>query len=342
MRIALLTGGGDSPATNAAIRGVVRKASEDGHEIVGVRNGWAGMIANEMGVLDPSSVSGILPRGGTILGTSRTNPFKQEGGESAVRATVSDRGIDAIIAIGGDDTLGVAHRLNGLDPPVAAVGIPQTIDNDICGTDYAIGFDSAVAIATDALDKLHTTAESHHRIMVLEVMGRDAGHVALTAGLAGGADIILVPEEPFDLDAVRQRIEKRLKAGKTFSLIVVAEGAVPGGGRQISRGEQVDQFGHVMLGGIGAYIADELAKRCDLETRVTNLGHLQRGGVPTAFDRVLGTRFGVAAVGLVENGEFDKMVAMRGQQVVAVKLGDALGETKPVDCKLLQLADVFY
>lgn len=342
MRIALLTGGGDSPATNAAIRAVVKKAGEDGHEVFGVHNGWAGMVANDMNPLDPSAVSGILPRGGTVLGTSRTNPFKQEGGPEAIRATVQGRGIDAVVAIGGDDTLGVAHKLNHLEPPIAAVGIPQTIDNDLNKTDFAIGFDTAVSIATDALDKLHTTAESHHRIMVLEVMGRDAGHVALTAGLAGGADIILVPEKPFDVSALCERIHERRDMGKTFSLVIVAEGATPAGGEQVSKTETTDQFGHVILGGIGEYVATRITEHCGLETRVTNLGHLQRGGCPTAFDRLLGTRFGVAAVELVESGDFDKMVALQGNEVVAVDLETVLAEIKPVDPALLRMADIFY
>ena len=342
MRIALLTGGGDSPATNAAIRGVVKKAYADGHEVLGVRRGWAGMMESDMDILDPSSVSGILPRGGTVLGTSRTNPFKQDGGPEAIRRSVADGCLDAVIAIGGDDTLGVAHKINRLDPPIPAVGIPQTIDNDLDKTDFAIGFDTAVSIATDALDKLHTTAESHHRIMVLEVMGRDAGHVALTAGLAGGADIILVPERQFNIDAICDRIQKRRDMGKTFSLVIVAEGAMPEGGMQISKTEATDQFGHVILGGIGEYIGKTIHENCELETRVTNLGHLQRGGTPTAFDRLLGTRFGVAAVGLVEAGEFDRMVALQGSRVVAVDLGDALANIKPVDPDLLAMADIFY
>ncbi|RJQ54251.1 MAG: ATP-dependent 6-phosphofructokinase [Actinobacteria bacterium] len=341
MKIALLTGGGDSPATNAAIRAVVRVSYEDGQEVIGVRNGWAGMINNDMAPLGVASVSGILPKGGTILGTSRTNPFKLNAVD-AIRSSVADRGIGAIIAIGGDDTLGVAHRLNSLDPPIRAVGIPQTIDNDISLTDYAIGFDTAVAIVTDALDKLHTTAESHHRVMVLEVMGRDAGHVALTAGLAGGADIILVPERPFDLDQICDRIEKRRELGKTFSLVVIAEGAAPKGGKQISKTEKVDQFGHPILGGIGEYVATQIADRCKLETRVTNLGHLQRGGIPSPFDRLLGTRFGAAAVKLVKEERWDMMVALQGMDVKPVSLADALAETKPVDPELLALADIFY
>ncbi len=341
MKIALLTGGGDSPATNAAIRGVVRKAIDDGHEVYGVRNGWAGMINNDMGPLGVSSVSGILPKGGTILGTSRTNPFKLDAVDS-IRHTVADRGIDVIIAIGGDDTLGVAHRLNGIENPIHAVGIPQTIDNDINLTDYAIGFDTAVSIATDALDKLHTTAESHHRVMVLEVMGRDAGHVALTAGIAGGADIILVPERPFEMDNICDRIERRREMGKTFSLVIIAEGAAPAGGKQVSKTETLDQFGHPILGGIGEYLAAQIQERCQLETRFTNLGHLQRGGIPSPFDRLLGTRFGVAAVGLVEQGQWDRMVALHGMRVTSVPLADALAETKPVDPELLEVANIFY
>lgn len=342
MRVGILTGGGDSPATNAAIRAIVKRAVEDGHEIFGIKNGWAGLVENNMMEITREDVAGILPKGGTILGTSRTNPFKMDVVDS-VRKTIADNRIDAIIAIGGDDTLGVLHRLNNLDEnSVVGVGIPQTIDNDIPGTDYAIGFDSAVAIATDACDKLHTTAESHHRVMILEVMGRDAGHIAVEAGLAGGADIILIPEHPFELDWVCDRIKKRKSAGKTFSIIVVAEGAKPVGHDQIIRTEKVDQFGHALLGGVGEYLALEVEKCTEIETRVTILGHLQRGGMPTAYDRVQATRFGVAAVGLVDQKKWDYMVALKGSKITEVPLEEGLDGVKPVEKGLYKTASLFY
>lgn len=341
MRIGLLTGGGDSPATNAAIRAVVKRAERDSHEVIGIRNGWAGLIENDVAPLSREDVSGILYRGGTILGTSRTNPFKIADGVERIQKTVRDNGIEALIAIGGDDTLGVAHRLNNLPEPIQAVGIPQTIDNDIAGTDYAIGFDSALAIATDAIDKLHTTAESHHRIMIVEVMGRDSGHIALESGLAGGADIILVPEKPFIIEEICERIKERLARGKTFSIIVVAEGARPVGETQIVRTEKTDMFGHVILGGVGEYLNNEIAKCTDMETRVTILGHLQRGGSPTPFDRLIATRFGLAAVELANQGNWDHMVCLKGNKITTVPLEEAL-KTKPIDANLYELAKVFY
>ncbi len=340
MRIGMLTGGGDSSAINAAIRAVVRRGLEGGHTILGFKNGWAGPINGNYAEMAADSVSGILPRGGTILGTSRTNPFKMDGAVEQMRENLRLAEIDAMICIGGDDTLGVAHRINSLDPPIPAVGIPQTIDNDINGTDFAIGFQSAVSVATDALDKLHTTAESHHRIMVVEVMGRDAGHVALYAGLAGGADTILVPEHHFNIDEVIDRIKKRRQTGKTFSIIVVAEGAKPEG-KQIAFSEKTDAFGHVRLGGIGEYLAGTIEEKTGLETRFMNLGHLQRGGIASPFDRFIATEFGVAAVEMVEKGEFDRMVAIQCGSVTSVPLEEAL-TVRLVDERIFNMAKLFY
>ena len=342
MRIGILTGGGDSPATNAAIRAVVKKGAADGHQVLGIRNGWAGAINGEIAELRREEVSGILPKGGTILGTSRTNPFKMDA-VGDIQKNMAKHELDCLIAIGGDDTLGVLHRLNNLaENPVLGVGIPQTIDKDIPGTDYAIGFDSAVAIATDACDKLDTTAESHHRVMILEVMGRDAGHIAVEAGLAGGADIILIPERPFEIDWVCDRVKTRQARGKTFSIIVVAEGAKPVGHDQIVRTEKTDQFGHVLLGGIGEYLAAEVEKCTDIETRVTILGHLQRGGIPTAYDRMLATRFGVAAIELVNQKKWDHMVALKGNRVTDVPLAEGLAGVKPVDEALYESSMIFF
>lgn len=341
MRIGILTGGGDSPATNAAIRAVVKKGAADGHEIIGIQNGWAGLIKGDMAPLKREEASGILPKGGTILGTSRTNPFKLDAVD-AIYKTIAANGLDAIIAIGGDDTLGVLHRLNNLEKPIVGVGIPQTIDNDIPGTDYAIGFDSAVAIATDALDKLHTTAESHHRVMILEVMGRDAGHIAVESGIAGGADIILIPEEPFEIDWVCDRVKQRQERGKKFSIIVVAEGAKPVGHEQVVRTEKTDQFGHVLLGGVGEYLSAEVEKCTQIETRVTILGHLQRGGIPTSYDRLLATRFGVAAIELVNRKKWDYMVSLKGSRITEVPLAEGLDGVKPVEKVLYETATLFY
>lgn len=340
MRIGMLTGGGDSSAINAAIRAVVRRGLEGGHTILGFKNGWAGPINGNYVEMTADSVSGILPRGGTILGTSRTNPFKMDGAVEQMRENLRLAEVDAMICIGGDDTLGVAHKINSLDPPVPAVGIPQTIDNDINGTDFAIGFQSAVTVATDALDKLHTTAESHHRIMVVEVMGRDAGHVALYAGIAGGADTILVPEHHFNIDEVIDRIKKRRQMGKTFSIIVVAEGAKPEG-KQVAISEKTDAFGHVRLGGIGEYLADVIEEKTGLETRFMNLGHLQRGGIASPFDRFIATEFGVAAVEMVEKGEFDRMVAIQCGTIASIPLEEAL-TVRPVDERVFNMAKLFY
>lgn len=341
MRIGILTGGGDSPAVNAAIRAVVKKSEKDGIEVLGFLNGWAGLIEGKTMPLGDDNVSGILPKGGTILGTSRTNPFKLDKVDE-VKKNIAAFGIDALITIGGDDTNGVMRRLNELDEPVRGVGIPQTIDNDIPGSDYAIGFDSAVAIATDACDKLHSTAESHHRVMILEVMGRDAGHIAVEAGVAGGADIILIPEKQFELDWVCDRVNERQSRGKNFSIIVVAEGARPVGHDQVVRTEKVDQFGHVLLGGIGEYLMAEVEKCTGVESRVTILGHIQRGGTPTSHDRLMATRFGVAAVELIKAEKWGRLVALKGDKVTSVPLAEGLDGTKEVSEELYETAMLFY
>jgi 6-phosphofructokinase 1 len=341
MRIGVLTGGGDAPGLNAAIRAVVRRALEGSHEVVGIRNGWLGLLEGNTTPLTRDSVSGILPRGGTILGTSRTNPFKSPDGGQRLLEMIQRLGIDALIAIGGDDTLGVALKLFKLGGRV--VGIPKTMDNDVPGTDYTIGFDTAVNVVMDACDRLHTTAEAHHRVMIIEVMGRDAGWVAGMGGLAGGADVILVPEVPFTIDEVCQIVRRRHERGRTFSIVVAAEGAKPSDvGVQVTQDTRVDQFGHIRLGGIGALLASEVEARTGYETRVTVLGHLQRGGSPTVFDRVLATRYGVAAVEAVEAGQFGTMVAVRGTKIVSVRLEEALTGTSRLDLELYSLSRLFH
>ncbi|MDR7522854.1 MAG: ATP-dependent 6-phosphofructokinase [Armatimonadota bacterium] len=341
MRIAVLTGGGDAPGLNAAIRAVVRRALEGGHEVIGVRKGWLGLLDGDVVSLTRDSVSGILPRGGTILGTSRTNPFKDDEGGRRVLDTIRRLGMDAIIAIGGDDTLSVALKLHRMG--VRVVGVPKTMDNDVPGTDYTIGFDTAVNVVMEACDRLHTTAEAHHRVMIIEVMGRDAGWVAGVGGLAGGADVILVPEVPFTIDEVCETIRRRHERGRTFSIVVVAEGAKPSDfGGQITQDARVDEFGHVRLGGVGALLAREVEARTGYETRVTVLGHLQRGGSPTVFDRVLATRLGVAAVEAVEAGRFGMMVAVQGTRIVTVNLEDALSGSKRLDLELYRLSRLFH
>ncbi|MFQ5646238.1 MAG: 6-phosphofructokinase, partial [bacterium] len=294
--IGILTGGGDCPGLNAVIRAVVKKAAKlGGYQVLGIKNGWAGFINGDMEPLTEYSVSGILPRGGTILGTSRTNPYKKPEDVQKLRENVKRFGIDAVIAIGGEDTLGVASRL--YDDGVKAVGVPKTIDNDLSGTDYTFGFDTAVSIATEAIDRLHTTAESHHRVIVCEVMGRHAGWIATYAGLAGGADCILIPEKPFNIDRVCNIVGCRKNSGKCFSIIVVSEGAQPEKSENlVTLDKKLDEFGHVRLGGIGEILANEIENRTGMETRVTILGHIQRGGSPTAHDRVLATRFGIKAM----------------------------------------------
>jgi len=330
MRVGILTGGGDCPGLNAVIRAVVRKAERHyGDEMVGFRDGWRGVLESDVERLDVERCRGILPRGGTILGTSRTNPYKVDGGAERVVSVLRDERIDALVAIGGDDTLGVAHRLG--EEGVSVVGVPKTIDNDLSATEVTFGFDTAVQIATDAIDRLHTTAESHDRVMVVEVMGRGAGWIATYAGIAGGAAEILIPEEEFDIDEVTERLRRRHDRGRFASLVVVAEGAKPKEGTMVIQSGEVDQFGHERLGGIANVVAGEIEKRTGFETRVTILGHVQRGGTPTAFDRVLATRFGISAIDAVHDGAFGQMVALQAGEIVLVPLADAVGESKTVD-----------
>ncbi|MEM2766690.1 MAG: 6-phosphofructokinase [Candidatus Bathyarchaeia archaeon] len=341
MRIGVLSGGGDAPGINAVVRAIVRRGVQDHNdEIVGVRDGWHGLIEGNFIPLDLNAVAGILPRGGSILGTSRTNPFKRERGPEQIMENVRKAGLDAVIAIGGDDTLSVAHKM--ADYGLRCIGIPKTIDNDLAGTDYTFGFNTAVSIATEALDRLHSTAEAHNRVIVLEVMGRYTGHIALHAGLAGGADVILIPEKPFDMEEVCEYIRSRQRRGRNFSLIVVAEGAKPKGGKEIVYSERIDEFGHISLGGVGYYLAKEIERRTGIETRVVVLGHLQRGGSPTAFDRILATRFGVAAIDFAHEGKFGYMVALQGGKIVPVPLRDVVGKRKTVDLELYDIARVFF
>jgi ATP-dependent phosphofructokinase / diphosphate-dependent phosphofructokinase len=342
-RIGLLTGGGDCPGLNAVIRAVVRRGlAEDGHSFIGYRHGWAGALSGEAIELTMQSTAGILPRGGTILGTSRTNPYAGgEDGTAAIRRTLQSDGVDALIPIGGEDTLGVALRLHRDGVPI--VGVPKTIDNDLGGTDVTFGFQTAVQIVTDAIDRLHTTAESHNRVMVVEVMGRHAGWIATHAGIAGGADAILVPERPFDIDEVVAHLARRHERGRSFSIVVVAEGATPREGTlQIRTGAATDAFGHARLGGIGVALEGEIERRTGFETRVTILGHVQRGGTPVAYDRVLATRFGVAAMDAVAGGRFGAMVGLRGTEIVEVDLAEALREPKLLDPGLYQTAELFF
>jgi 6-phosphofructokinase 1 len=340
-RIGILTGGGDCPGLNAVIRGVARKGvNQYGHAIVGFRNGWRGVLDNDGMQLTPDNTSGILHRGGTILGSSRTNPFKEEGGLERVKETIASERIDCLIAVGGEDTLGVAAKLTA--EGVNVVGVPKTIDNDLNATDFTFGFNTAVQICTDALDRLHTTAESHNRVIVLEVMGRHAGWIATYSGIAGGADVILVPEKPFDIEEVCEHIRHRHQRGRTFSIVVVAEGARPAEGEESVQEGAIDAFGHVRLGGIGVMLEKEIEERTGFETRVTILGHIQRGGTPTAFDRVLATRFGIAAIDAVEEKDYGKMVALRGTDIVRVPIGDAVGELKTLDPSLYETAAVFF
>ena len=338
MKVAVLTGGGDCPGLNAVIRAVVRRAEAHHFEIMGVRDGWKGILEDRHERLTRESVSGILHVGGTILGTSRTNPFKRDNGLNQIKAFIERNNVGAIIAIGGEDTLGVAKKL--VDNGLKIVGVPKTIDNDLNGTDFTFGFDTAVWIATEAIDRLHSTAESHRRVMVVEVMGRHAGWIATHSGIAGGADVILVPEYPVDLANVAEHIQHRHAGGKTFSIVVVAEGA------QIAQANRnaahMDEFGHERLGGIGQVVAAELEERTGYETRVTVLGHTQRGGTPTARDRVLATQYGVYACDMVARGEWGKMAALRGTEIVSADLSVATSALKTVDKKLFELAEVFF
>jgi len=339
-RIGVLTGGGDCPGLNPVIRAVVRKSCAVGLEVVGIKNGWKGLVENDTIPLDLQSVSGIVHKGGTILNTSRTNPYKDPKQLAAVKENYRKLKLDALIAIGGEDTLGVANKL--VKDGFAVVGVPKTIDNDLEETDYTFGFDTAVNTAMECIDRLHTTAESHHRIMVAEVMGRHAGWIAVHAGIAGGADVILIPEIPIDLEEVCAVIKKRHARGKTFSIIVVAEGAEFKAGQAMAQDKKLDEFGHVRLGGIGETLGAMIEKKTGFETRVTVLGHIQRGGSPTAFDRVLGTRFGVKAVELVLNREFGKMVSLKGNAIVSVPIENAVKKLKTVDMELYDIAKIFF
>ncbi|MFM8238730.1 MAG: 6-phosphofructokinase [Actinomycetota bacterium] len=340
MRVGVLTGGGDCPGLNAVIRAVVRKGvREYGYDFVGFRDGWKGPLEGTTMPLDISAVRGILPRGGTILGSSRTNPIKIEGGVERIERNLADLGVDALVAIGGEDTLGVATKLADHGLPV--VGVPKTIDNDLNATDYTFGFDTAVTIATDAIDRLHTTAESHHRVLVIEVMGRHAGWIALHSGMAGGANVILIPEVPFDLDQVCGWVEQRFQS-QYAPIICVAEGALPKDGDLITKDATVDAFGHVKLSGIGDWLASAIEHRTGKESRAAVLGHIQRGGTPTAFDRVLATRFGLNAIEAVKDGDSGKMVALRGTDIVRVPLADATSTLKTVPIARYEEAAAFF
>jgi ATP-dependent phosphofructokinase / diphosphate-dependent phosphofructokinase len=329
MRFGVLTGGGDCPGLNAVIRAIVRKGIDvHGDALVGFRDGWRGVLENEYDELTIESTRGILPRGGTILGTSRTNPYKLDDGPDFVRQTFADAELDGLIAIGGEDTLGAAHRLHGDGVPV--LGVPKTIDNDLNGTDVTFGFDTALQIATEAIDRLHTTAESHHRILVVEVMGRHAGWIALQSGVAGGADVILIPERPFNLDDVCAQLERRRARGRNFSIVVAAEGALPAERKEALAMSETDDFGHPRLGGIGHWLQGEIESRTGLETRTTVLGHIQRGGTPTARDRVLATRFGLAAIDAAHEGRWGMMPALHGTRIELIGLAEAVAELRTV------------
>ena len=341
MRVGVLTGGGDCPGLNAVIRAVVRKGvTVHGFEFVGYRDGWRGPLEGHTMPLGIEQCRGILPRGGTILGSSRTNPFKIDGGVERIKDNLAEQGVDALVAIGGEDTLGVATKLADLG--VQVVGVPKTIDNDLSGTDFTFGFDTAVNVATEAIDRLHTTAESHHRVLVVEVMGRHAGWIALHAGIAGGASAVLIPEQPFDIDAVCAHVETRFPS-EYAPIVVVSEGAVPaeGGDMTLVSGEK-DAFGHVRLGGIGDRLAHEIEQRTGKEARAVVLGHIQRGGTPTAFDRWLATRFGLQAIDAVADGDFGTMMALHGTRIDRVPLIEGTGALKLVSDEEYAEAQVFF
>ncbi len=344
MRVGVLTGGGDCPGLNAVIRAVARRTLDRDHEVVGVVSGWRGLVEGNLRPLGRRDISGILPRGGTIIGTSRTNPYKVDGGVERVIAHF-EQNLDALVAIGGEDTLGVAARLHK-EHSLPVVGVPKTIDNDLSGTDYTFGFDTAVAICTEAIDRLHTTAESHNRVMVVEVMGRHTGWIAVTAGIAGGADVILIPEHPLTVEETCAEIEKRHHRGKDFSIVVVSEGYrltyASGEEHEVTQDAELDQFGHVRLGGVGESLAREIESRTGFETRVTVLGHVQRGGTPTARDRVLATRFGLEAADLVQTGAFGRMVALRGDDIVDIPLSDAVAQLRTVPREWYDVARAFF
>ncbi|WP_327356702.1 6-phosphofructokinase [Streptomyces sp. NBC_01304] len=341
MRVGVLTGGGDCPGLNAVIRGVVRKGVQEyGYDFVGFRDGWRGPLEGDTVELGIPQVRGILPRGGTILGSSRTNPFKEEHGVRRIKENLAKYEVEALIAIGGEDTLGVAAKLSD-EYGVPCVGVPKTIDNDLSATDYTFGFDTAVGIATEAIDRLHTTAESHMRVLVVEVMGRHAGWIALHSGLAGGANVILIPEQRFDVDQVCGWITSRFKASYA-PIVVVAEGAMPKDGQMVLKDGTQDSFGHVRLSGVGEWLAKEIESRTGKEARTTVLGHIQRGGTPSAFDRWLATRFGLHAIDAVRDRDFGKMVALHGTDIVRVPIGEATAKLKTVDPELYKEVGVFF
>jgi 6-phosphofructokinase 1 len=345
MKIGILTGGGDCPGLNAVIRAIVRKSIQYGWENVGIENGWKGLIDIDTVPLNIESVSGILQKGGTILGTSRTNPYKIDNGEKLVFENAEKIGIDALVAIGGEDTLGVAGKL--ANAGFTVVGVPKTIDNDLSGTDYTFGFDTAVNIAMDAIDRIHTTAESHNRVMIVEVMGRHAGWIAMHSGIAAGADLILIPEKEIRFDDILNMVKSRSERGRKFSIIVVAEGAKLSKsdqeeGSYVIQDTKLDAFGHVRLGGIANILADLIESRTGIESRATILGHIQRGGSPTAYDRVLGTRFGVYAVEMIKNKKFGKMAALKGTEIKDIPILDAVSKLKTVDEKFYETARVFF
>src|SRR3954449_120891 len=341
MRIGVLTGGGDCPGLNAVIRAIVRKgAGNHGHEFLGYRDGWRGPLEDDSRSLEVADVRGILPRGGTILGSSRTNPLATDDGPARIVAGLAATGVDGLIAIGGEDTLGAASRLHA-EAEVPIVGVPKTIDNDLGATDYTFGFDTAVNIAMEAIDRLHTTADSHHRVLIVEVMGRHAGWIAFHAGISGGANVILIPEQPFDLERVCEFVGRRFEHHYA-PILVVADGAQPVGGMPETKNEKLDQFGHVALGGIAHWLEGEIEKRTGKETRATVLGHVQRGGTPTAFDRVLATRFGLHAIDAAHAGDWGKMTALRGTDIRLVDLSEATAELKTVPASLYSEAEVFF
>ncbi|HIM85822.1 MAG TPA: ATP-dependent 6-phosphofructokinase [Acidimicrobiia bacterium] len=341
MRIGILTGGGDCPGLNAVIRAVVRRAERGfGDEVIGFRDGWLGVVEDDTTPLDVEACRGLLPRGGTVLGSSRLQPFGLEDGVERARSTIERHGLGGLVVVGGEGTLSCAHRLHAEGFPV--VGVPKTIDNDIGGTEMTFGFETAVEIATEAIDRLHTTAESHDRVMVVEVMGRHVGHIAAWSGMAGGATLTLVPEEPFDIEEVCEGVRRRHDRGRYASVVVVAEGARPKPDTIPMPDEEVDRFGHVRLGGIGNLVAAEIESRTGFETRVTILGHVQRGGTPTAFDRVLASRFGVAAVDAVHDGGFGMMTALVAGDIVLVPLADAVGDLKRLSAGVWDAARVFF
>jgi ATP-dependent phosphofructokinase / diphosphate-dependent phosphofructokinase len=341
MRIGILTGGGDCPGLNAVIRAIVRKGIDRyGHAVIGFRDGWRGPLENAYTELTIESTRGILPRGGTILGSSRTNPFKREGGAERIRENLRGLHLDGLIAIGGEDTLGAAAKLSEMG--VNVIGVPKTIDNDLGATDVTFGFDTALQVATEAIDRLHTTAESHHRIMIVEVMGRHAGWIALHSGLAGGADVILIPERPFDIEEVCRLIQRRHARGRYFSIVVAAEGATPVEGTLELVSEGTDEFGHARLGGIGQLLEREIGERTGFESRATVLGHIQRGGTPTAFDRVLATRLGAAAIDAASERKWGQMPALRATKIELVPLSEAVAELKTVPPEEYEMASAFF